>query len=346
MKKLYTLLFAVAFCIPMLVNAQGCDEPSGEGVNVFGFIQPRYQYSEKAANNDTNTFDFNRARIGVMGKIPYDISYYVVLEASPDNQRHDGDAYLLDAFVTYSRYDFARLTMGSFKSPISLELNTACRKLHTINRSRVVEQLASPDRDRGIMVMGGADTTLFQYSFAITNGTGLFAKDDNKEKDYAARVVLNPHKNFKLGASYLYGESASATAGMPDDEKTRWGADLQYKNGGFMFQAEYLYGKDVGSYTTGGGCGEELEVHQGSIKRDGGFIMGMYKFKNNLQPVLKIEYYDSDKDMGNNTEFCTTYGVNYWLNDWTKIQANYVYRAERADEIDNDIFMLQVTVNF
>ena len=48
MKKLYALLFAVAFCLPMLVNAQGCDEPSGEGVNVFGFIQPKYQYNENA----------------------------------------------------------------------------------------------------------------------------------------------------------------------------------------------------------------------------------------------------------------------------------------------------------
>ena len=346
MKKLYALLFAVAFCLPALVSAQGCDEPSGEGVNVFGFIQPRYQYSEFSNNDDTNTFDFNRARIGVMGAIPYDISYYVVLEASPDNLRHDGDAYLLDAFVTYSRYDFAKISMGSFKSPISMELNTPCHKLHTINRSRVVEQLATPDRDRGFMILGGADTTLFQYSFAVTNGPGLFEKDDNKTKDYAARLVVNPHKNFKIGASYKYGESTSGTAGMPDDERTRYGADLQYKKGAFMLQGEYLYGKDVGSYTTGGGCGEELEIHQGDVKREGGFLMAMYKFNNNLQPVLKCEFFDSDKDMGNNTEFCTTYGLNYFLNDWTKVQANYVYRAERDNEIDNDIFMLQVTVKF
>jgi predicted porin len=107
-----------------------------------------------------------------------------------------------------------------------------------------------------------------------------------------------------------------------------------------------MYAKDVGSYTTGGGCGEPIEVHQGDIKRDGGFIMGMYKFSNNLQPVLKFEYFDSNKDAGNNTEFCTTYGLNYFFNDWTKVQANYVYRAERENEIDNDIFMLQVTVKF
>ncbi|MPQ48424.1 hypothetical protein GCQ56_15575 [Marinifilum sp. N1E240] len=346
MKKIYALLFAVAFCLPALVSAQGCDEPSGEGVNVFGFIQPKYEFNEIAGDDNTSTFDFNRARIGVMGKIPYDISYYVVLEASPDNTRHDGDAYLLDAFVTYSRYDFAKISMGSFKSPISLELNTPCHKLHTINRSKVVNQLASPDRDRGFMVLGGADTTLLQYSFAVTNGTGLFDKDDNKKKDYAARIVLNPHKNVKIGASYKYGESASATEGMPDDERTRWGADVQYKKGAFMLQGEYLYGEDVGTYTTGGGCGEELATHEGSVKRDGGFLMAMYKFNNNLQPVLKCEFFDSDKDMGNNTEFCTTYGLNYFLNDWTKIQANYVYRAERDNEVNNDIFMLQVTVKF
>jgi phosphate-selective porin len=343
--KRILILFA-AFLIPAISIAQGCDEPSGEGVNVFGFIQPKFEYNQIDGDDDSNTFDFNRARIGVMGKIPYDISYYVVLEASPDNQRHNGDAYLLDAFVTYSRFDFAKISMGSFKNPISLELNTPCHKLHTINRSRVVNQLASPDRDRGVMFLGGADTTLFQYRLAITNGTGLFDKDNNKRKDYSARVVLNPHKNIKIGASYKYGESKSEIVDAPDDERTRWGADLQYKKGAFLLQGEYLYGKDVGSYTTGGGCGDPIENHQGSIKRDGGFLMAMYKFKNNIQPVLKVEYFDSNKDTGNNTEFCTTYGLNYFLNDWTKIQANYVYRAEREHEIDNDIFMLQVTVKF
>jgi len=344
MKNIYVLILSMVLFVPNLLVAQGCDEPSTEGVNVFGFFQPKFEYNQMDTDDDTNTFDFNRARIGVMGAIPYDISYYMVLETSPS--KNNGTPYLLDAFVTYSRFDFAKISMGSFKSPISMELNTACHKLHTINRSKVVMQLATPDRDRGFMILGGADSTFFQYSFAVTNGTGLFENDDNKTKDYAARVVLNPHKNIKIGASYKYGESASITEGVKDDERTRIGADIQYTKGAFVFQGEYLYGKDVGSYTTGGGCGEELETHTGSIKRDGMFLMGLYRFNNNLQPVLKFEYFDSDKDLGNNTEFCTTYGLNYFLNDWTKIQANYVYRAERDHEVDNDIFMLQVTVKF
>jgi len=334
----------LAMILPVIVNAQGCDEPSGEGVNVFGFFQPKFEYNQMEGVDDTNTFDFNRARIGAMGVIPYDISYYMVLETSPS--KNDGTPYLLDAFITYSRFDFAKLAFGSFKSPISLELNTACHKLHTINRSKVVEQLATPDRDRGFMVLGGADTTLFQYSFAITNGTGLFKNDDNKRKDYAARVILNPHKNIKIGGSYKFGKATPVVDGMPDDERTRYGADIQYKKGAFMFQGEYLFGKDVGSYTTGGGCGEPIENHQGDVKRDGMFMMAMYKMKNNFQPVVKFEFFDSNKDISNNTEFCSTFGLNYFLNDWTKIQANYVYRAEREHEIDNDIFMLQATVKF
>jgi phosphate-selective porin len=343
MKRILFVL-AMAIMMPALVNAQGCDEPSGEGVNIFGFFQPKFEYNQMEGVDDTNTFDFNRARIGAMGTIPYDISYYMVLETSPS--KNGGKPYLLDAFVTYSRFDFAKISMGSFKSPISMELNTPCHKLHTINRSRVVEQLATPDRDRGIMVLGGADTTLFQYSFAITNGTGLFESDDNKRKDYAARLVVNPIEGLKIGASYKFGKSAPEMEDADDDERTRYGADIQYKKGGFLFQGEYLFGEDKGSYTTGGGCGEAVDIHQGSVERDGGFLMAMYKFQNNLQPVVKFEFFDSNKDVGNNTEFCTTYGLNYFLNDWTKIQANYVYRAERENEIDNDIFMLQVTVKF
>jgi len=342
MRKILIYLLAI-IALPSMIKAQGCAEPSGEGVNLFGFFQPKYEYNFME-NDDTNSFGFNRARLGVMGNIPYDFSYYVVLEASPFM---DGESvHLLDAFVTYNRFDFAKMTFGAFKTPISLEWNTACHKLHTINRSKVVDELVNPGRDMGFMMLGGADSTLFSYSVAITNGTGLLHKDDNSSKDYAARVVMNPHEYIKVGASAKYGECKNEDATLKDDERTRYGADVQVSLGNFLFQGEYIYGKDKGSYSVGGGCGAEAETVIGNIERDGAFAMAMYRTNSNFQPVIKFEYFDPNKDMPDDHEYITTFGLNYFFNDWTKVQFNYVYAAEKGTEIDNDQVMLQFTVKF
>ena len=113
MKKL-VIVFVLAL-FSTLAYSQGCvDASSDEGVKVFGFIQPQFDYSFE---DDYNTFHFNRARLGVLGSIPYDFRYYFVVEFSPiftDNP------FLLDAFISYNRLMWAQAAICQFKSPFSL----------------------------------------------------------------------------------------------------------------------------------------------------------------------------------------------------------------------------------
>ena len=88
MNKLKILL-AIIFLstLPYLSYSQGCASGGGNLIGVTGFIQPQYNFnlngSDAAGNSlNTNSFTFNRARIGVVGSIPYDIDYYVMLEFS------------------------------------------------------------------------------------------------------------------------------------------------------------------------------------------------------------------------------------------------------------------------
>ena len=46
------------------------------------------------------------------------------------------------------------MALGQFKAPFTLELQTGCHKLLTINRSKTVLELASPLRDMGIHAIG------------------------------------------------------------------------------------------------------------------------------------------------------------------------------------------------
>ncbi|WP_297089045.1 porin [uncultured Draconibacterium sp.] len=346
LRKILVILTA-AFFMGYNAQAQGCAEPaSDEGVNVFGYLQAQYDYGFAEGDN-TNTFGFNRSRIGVMGVIPYDFSYYVMIEASPFKK--DGPkAYLLDAFVTYSRYSFAKVSLGSFKSPFGQELSTPCHALHTINRSKFVNELTAPDRDMGLMILGGSDTTLLKYSFAVMNGTGLLVKDSDKYKDLVGRVLVQPNDWMHVGGSFRFGKATSQDETVTEpDERTRLGAEFEIEKFGFLVQGEYIWAEDKGSYLVGGGCGGDPELVQGSVKREGLSIMALYNLTYNLQPVIKYENYNSDISLGNNNmEHITTVGVNYFFNEWTRLQVNYEYKAEWYGEIPNDMIMVQLQVRF
>lgn len=343
MKKIFFLIIAGLLGISG-AKAQGCATPkSAEGVNVFGFLQTQYDYLmyDKPESN----FGFNRARIGAMGNIPYDFSYYVLLETSPFKK--DGPkAYLLDAFITYNRFSFASASIGSFKVPFGLELSTPCNSLHTINRSKVVNELTSPDRDMGVMLLGGSDTTLVRYSVALTNGTGLLLKDPDTYKDVVGRVVLQPAKWINVGGSFKFGKSKNTDPTLGDNTYQRFGGELELDFSKFLVQSEFIYGEDNGSYTVGGGCGGDPTLVQGSVKRAGMFVMALYNTPWNLQPVIKYENYNSDLDKANSIEQITTFGVNYFFNEWVRLQVNYEYAAEKAKEIKNDRIMVQLQAKF
>jgi hypothetical protein len=342
MKKLALLI--IMGWMPLLIFSQGCvDVSADDGVKVFGFIQPQWQYSFE--ETPTNSFMFNRARLGVVGAIPYDFQYYVVLEMS---SFFTGNPFLLDAYISYNRFLYAQGAIGQFKSPFSLELQTACHKLHTVYRSHFLVDLASPLRDLGFMVYGGNDTTLLKYQFAIMNGTGMNVLDDNANKDYVGRLLIQPFKGkLSFGGSFRYGLSAPSVADVTDeDEHTRYAGEVRFHTNKFNIQAEYIWGQDIGSYTTGGGCGGPGEVVQGTIERNGWYIMTYYMFDFRLEPVVKFEYYDKDMSQTDLLEYTTTVGLSYFFNDWTRLQVNYLYRAEKDNEIDNDQFVVQFQAVF
>jgi len=276
MKKIITILLGIMLMSPALVSAQGCMEPSSDGgVNVIGFIQPQYTLDIDGVNSlgnpimidgneisNKNSFNFYRARLGVTGNIPYDISYYVMAEYSS----FLGGVYLLDAFVTYDRFGpWAKISLGQFKAPLSMELATPCHKLHTVYRSLVVQQLAAPWRDLGVMVSGGVtlknyagltDHKFLSYQLAIMNGTGINTWDDNNGKDVVGRLVLSPWTGINVGGSMRYGKQRPSVAGDGDGIKKVIGAELAVDYFNFLFHAEYLYGygKNLRG-VAGGGCG-------------------------------------------------------------------------------------------
>ncbi|MCK5402450.1 MAG: hypothetical protein KAJ28_12520, partial [Flavobacteriaceae bacterium] len=294
--KIYILFALVLFFQTNNVFSQGCegDEPitqndslSPPKVKIFGYLQSQYDYTFTDENE--NTFRFKRARIGVRGKVYEDFSYYFMLEASPFIGGV-GSAYLLDAFITYDKYNWARISVGAFKQPFGQEVTTACWNLTTIDRAIVSDQLVVPQRDYGLAIFGGNKYTKLNYALAIMNGKGLNEKDNNTKKDIIARATYKVTDFMTLGGSFRYGYPKSSV----DDSRTTVGGDLALVFNNLKINAEYIY--DEGAFDPGAdtGCGSE-PIALGE-RRAGGYIMAAYETKWKVQPVFKYEFFDANRD--------------------------------------------------
>ena len=346
MKTKLLLLAAFIFAINFSF-AQGCEDdvaptgtttgtPSTSSMTVFGYIQP--QYNTYFTDEGENTFNFKRARLGVRGRVNRSFSYYVVLETSAFIG--GGDAYLLDAFVTYDKNEWAKISLGSFKQPFGREVTTACHSLTTIDRSIAADQLVAPQRDMGLMLLGGSNTTKFRYSLALMNGRGLGINDNNEKKDVIGRATYQLLDFMNVGASFRYGYPNNE-----DDDRTTYGIDASINYKAFTLQGEYIY--DEGDYNraAGGGCGSEpLELGN---KREGAYVMATYDINEKIQPVFKYEYFDQDDEQEvNGYQEQMTFGVNYFINKSTRFQINYQAKEINGRTEDNDALLMQVQVRF
>ena len=359
MKRIVLIVSLVIFGLSFSKNvrAQGCATPTdGEGVQIFGYIQPEVRtYFEEETDV---SFAFRRARIGVMGTIPYDFSYYVLLETSQFMNPNQTGPFLLDAFISYTRFNYFKISLGSFKYRFGNELSQPCNGLYTINRALAIDEMTGGigggNRDLGVMFLGGDKTKLLQYYVSLTNGYGVYETGKNNLTEALAvtgRLVLQPVDGLYLGGSYRYMQMPNADETVLEkDTRTRWGVDAEYNVSGFRVFGEYIDGKDNGSVMSGGGCGGTPELIPGSQKADGFYGMAMYRWRN-LEPVYKFEVYDrqqieNEVVTGEASDIWQTFGLNFYPNDWTRLQLNYLYKTEDPSEIKNDCLLFQVQVNF
>ena len=136
------------------------------------------------------------------------------------------------------------------------------------------------------------------------------------------------------------------------DTKTRYGFDVEYHIKNFILFGEYINGADAGSTTEGGGCGGGAPVVvPGDQDSKGYYGMIVYRW-NNFEPVYKFEGYERTKTENDvvvgepELDMWHTAGLNFYPNDWVRLQLNYIYKTEDPKEIKNDCLILQVQVKF
>lgn len=314
---------------------------AGKKLTLAGYTQVRYQALEETGKPDG--FDIRRARLDVKGIISPYWSYRVQFDLA-------GTPKLIDAYAELKLNDYFNFTIGQAKVPFSLENLTSSNKLELIDRSQAVEALVARGKDVGGnqngrdigIQLGGTilkvkDRPVLDYRVGIYNGSGINVADNNKKKDYAARLILHPVTGLDISGAIYNGSrfvpevktGTVVTTPSKSVDRNRYGFDLSYDLKNLSVRSEYIHGTDD------------------QIDREGYYVQGGYYFlQKKLQLLAKYDFYDADKDVTKNASTWYVLGANYNFNTTTRLQVNYTFKQEEGTSIDNNLASIQLQVGF
>lgn len=152
-----------------------------------------YQFDGRLYLNEgypiADTFTNRRARLDVRGVLENDWGYrlYATFIGSP---------VIKEAWLEYQHFPFARLKLGQFKEPFSLESQYSSRWIDFVERSMGVTAL-QPGEDIGVMVFGNFWDSRVVYGIGAFNGQGIDEDAVVDDKDVTGRVAVQPFRQQK-----------------------------------------------------------------------------------------------------------------------------------------------------
>ncbi len=189
-------------------------------------------------------------------------------------------------------------------------------------------------------------------------GFGGNSRDNNEDKEFQAKLVLQPHQHWTVGAGYDYNTSES---GETLNLASLSGASyIRTPVGGTRHGAEVDFLWEPGRFSLRGE-GMHFNFKGADLKLTGGFIQAAYFLKGDagggLQPLVRIEHAELNGDaldgIDGNSISAITLGVNWFLNGNVRVQANYIGEyfdgagnASIGDESFRSTFLSQLQFKF
>lgn len=224
---------------------------------------------------------FSTRTVPVQGLEPEPETPPTVSVVQPGSDR----SILQDAVITIQS-EYADLSMGQFKNPVSLEGSGSSSRLLFPERSRVARRYGDR-RDIGFKVEKKLGD-YFYYNAGLYSGSGINTLDEDNEKDVGVRLETYPISGLTLA---LVGYS---TVGERDENvRDRIEGDVRYDANNVILQAEYIHAWDGVDRVEGHGAYGALG----------------YTFFGNLQPILRVGFLDTNVD--SSEEVDSTAGTHY-----------------------------------
>jgi len=352
--------------IPLQAQSQYVT-PDGEGDITFtpGLrIQPRYEYNEVDKNND---FYINRLRLKGGGKFFSAGKYYFEVKIDGAGKfNKTPKAQIENAWMNFNVAKSINLRAGLYDFVFSRDALTSDSKLLLMDRSLIKDALAVigfADNTVGLLLHGRPLDGHLSYGFGVFDNLGfetaavdttVLARKSNGAMT-AGRLVydfLDPAKADGYGdywGSYI-GQGQRLSVGgnaayLTEAENllispTKFtiyavGGDVFFNTGPFTAQAEYdMYKQDTDSDST-------------DIEGSGWYVQAGYLFLPKVELAVRYQELDPNSNVSGNKLTWTTVGINYyWHSQKLKIAADYTFKQEETGEKANNVFKIQLQLDF
>ncbi len=328
--------------------------PKKLGIFENGFFQPSlnlqfwtFVHDEPGAET-AFSFRLRRAEIKLKGElIPKTVAYavmidpaktlkvtktnYVITDGAGNAQtvtvqNIGGDTSPLQDFYITWLTDYAEVSGGQFKIPVSWEGSNSATKLIMPERSQIGHTYGD-QRDIGVRVE--KKLGMFYYMVGVYNGQGRNQIDGNRQKDLAARVEVYPIDGLMVGGVAYSSVGQMTRAGT----KQRFEGDVRLDKDNLLVQAEYIYARDKAA------DGAPFVNSHGAYGALG------YTLLDHLQPVARVGFIDANADAAGGRVVEYSGGVNYYFKgNNLKLQASFSdFHPETGKDAQDGILAAQLT---
>ena len=347
--------------------------PDGKGNITFipGVrMQVRYEYNDIDKNND---FYIKRMRWKGKGNIFDVASYNFEIKIDNTGKFNQAPRALLEhAWFTFPVVEeLLTFRVGIEDDVFSRNALTSDSKLLFMDRSQIKEALTAlgvTDNTIGALIYGRPFGGRLTYSAGIFDNLG-FNNAGNQtvlaRKSQGAMTVArvaadlldpaNPTGSYDDYRSSYIGEGKHLTIGanVANVVKTElgddvfnlfcWGIDAFFNYGPLSIEGEYDAYREHFTQTGNGPLPD--------IMGDGFYLQTAYLVLPKLELALRYQELDQDHDLAHEIMggkvMWTSVGANYYIRGHTfKVQAEYTFKREADNEIDNDILQVQLQLAF
>jgi hypothetical protein len=270
----------------------------GAGVFQPGALLQFWLFAADEDKDQTLTFRLRRAELRIKGEIiPKTIGYQVMIDPAralelteteiPVDGGGGGATTVLqppnegpvtimqDFFITFMT-DYADISVGQFKIPVSYEGYNSSSRLLFPERA-LVSRAFGDKRDIGLRVEKKIGD-YFGYSLGLFNGSGQNRLDGDSSKDGALRL-----EGYPLDGVTVAGVGYTTIGKRTKSGRDRLELDARYDANDIYVLAEYIHAWDATNQD------KAVEGH-------GAYLAAGYTLFGHLQPMARIGFIERDLD--------------------------------------------------
>lgn len=322
-------------------------------------LQVRYAYDDIDGNND---FFIARTRLKGTGDAFGIAKYYAEIKLDNVGRfAREVNAQVENAWLDFPLVPDLFLRVGLYDAVFSRNALTSDSKLLVMDRSLVKDELTAlglADNTVGALAHGRPFGGRAEYAAGIFDNLQFEQADapTARQADGAmvmGRIVVHlvdpatpaggyadyqssyigKGRRLSLGANAAY--LSKARQGATEFDIHSWGGDVFFNTGALTLEAEY----DRFEQAMPGGTPD--------IPGAGWYVQGGYLFRGVVELAARHQELDPNTGVTGNRLRWTTVGVNRYLREHRlKIQADYTFKREQVSVVDNDVFQVQLQLDF